>query len=212
MIAFNNIKQLSYDETTFPITLADVKFQSKWFQENPNDTSLDDYINNDVIPVVISEFEKETGFLIQDQTYKATIPNLQSPIYNTFKAQLIHLNVSSVNDVLYYPCEWNGSDAKTILATENYNWLNEEGDTSKIFELKACYLNFYEIPNNFEVSYRGGYLNNDFTNIPKNLKRGLAKYAADLIDVRQELCDCNSIYREFVNSICRQYRRYTDLI
>jgi len=210
MMAFNNIKQLSYDETTFPITIADVKFQSKWFQTNPTDTSLDTYITNDVIPVCIAEFEKETGFLIQNQTYKATIPSLQSPIYKTFKAQLIHLNVRSVNDVLYYPCNWNGSDAKTILATENYNWLNEEGDTSKIFELKPCYLDFYEMPNNFEVTYAGGYLN--FANMPKDLKRGLAKYAADLVDVRQELCDCNSIYREFVNSIVRKYRRYTTLI
>ena len=40
---FVAVDNLSYNDTSFPITLEDVKFHSKWFDENENYTTLDTY-------------------------------------------------------------------------------------------------------------------------------------------------------------------------
>ena len=204
---FVAVDNLSYNDTSFPITLEDVKFHSKWFDENENDTTLDTYIQNFVIPQAVKSFEIATGFLIQDQTYSATINSLQSPIYQCFRAGLIHLNVRSVNDVLYFPCNWNGIDERSILDTGSYIFTEASGNVAKHFYLKSCYLSFYEIENNIKVSYSAGYENNDFTNIPKDIKNCLAMYSADLIDIKKGLCEGQGQHDGWIRQTVNKYRR-----
>jgi hypothetical protein len=204
---FVSVEQLTYNDATFPITLADVKFHSKWFNENADDTTLDNYITNFRIPQAVKSFESATGFLIQDQTYSATINSLQSPIYQGFRAGLIHLNVRSVNDVLYFPCGWNGIDARSILDTENYIFTEASGNVAKHFYLKACSFSFYEIENNIKVSYSAGYENNNFTNIPKDIKNCLAMHSADVIDIKKGLCDGQGQHDGWIAQTVSKYRR-----
>ena len=97
--SFGNVKRLTYNQTSYPITLVDVKAYSKWFETSPTDTSIDTWITNFVIPKAVEQFEAVSGYLILDQTFQASIRSLQSPVYKTFQAELIHLNIRSVNDV-----------------------------------------------------------------------------------------------------------------
>jgi len=209
---FGNAKRLTYNTTSYPITLAEVKALSKWFVINPTDTSIDTWISTFVIPKAVDQFEKMSGYLIQDQSFQASIPSLQSPIYNTFKADLLHLNVRTVNDVLYYPCEWNNTDAKTILDTEAYYFTAEFGNTPFIFDLKSCYLSFYPIKNNIETSYSGGFEENDFTNLPIDIKETLIMYAADLVDIKKELCDCMGFHNGWISQTINRYSKQQDLM
>ena len=210
--SFGNVKRLTYNQTSYPITLADVKAYSKWFETNPTDTSIDTWITNFVIPKAVEQFEAVSGYLILDQTFQASIRSLQSPIYETFQAELIHLNVRSVNDVLYYPCDWNNTDAKTILDTKNYYFTPEQSNTPYIFNLESCYLSFYEIQNNIQTSYAGGFENNDFTNLPIDILETLKMYAADIVDIRKNMCDCSGFHDGWIAQTINKYSRIKDLL
>jgi len=212
MSSFGNTQRLTYNTTNFPITINEAKSRSKWFKLSPTDTTLDSDIQNFFIPKAVDQFEKASGFLIQDQTYKATIPSLQSPIYKNFEAELIHLNVRTVQDVLYHPCDWNGNDTKTILDTENYIFLEEAGNTPKILQLKACYLSFYEVCNNIQTTYVGGYEDNDFTNLPSDIKQCIIMYVADIIDIEKEICNCQGQHDGWITQIVNRYSRKTSLM
>ena len=210
--SFGNVKRLSYNQTSYPITLADVKAYSRWFETSPTDTSIDTWIENFVIPKAVEQFESTSGYLILDQTFQASIRSLQSPIYETFQVELIHLNVRSVNDVLYYPCDWNNTDAKTILDTENYYFISEQGNAPYVFNLKSCYLSFYEIQNNIQTSYAGGFEDNDFTNLPVDILETLKMYAADIVDIRKNICDCSGFNDGWISQTINKYSRIKDLL
>jgi hypothetical protein len=207
MFSFGNVTRLSYNQTSYPITLADVKLYSKWFDINSTDTSIDTWIESFVIPKAVEQFESSSGYLILDQTFQATIRSLQSPIYQTFQAGLIHLNVRSVDGVLYYPCDWEGVDARTTLDTEGYFFIAEQGNAPYTFNLKSCYLSFYEIQNNIQTSYAGGFEENDFTSLPIDILEALKMYAADLVDIRKNMCDCSGFHDGWIAQTVQKYSR-----
>jgi hypothetical protein len=122
------------------------------------------------------------------------------------------LNVRSINDVLYYPCDWNNTDAKTILDTKNYYFTPEQSNTPYIFNLESCYLSFYEIQNNIQTSYAGGFENNDFTNLPIDILETLKMYAADIVDIRKNMCDCSGFHDGWIAQTINKYSRIKDLL
>ena len=210
--SFGNVKRLTYNQTSYPITLADIKAYSRWYIENPTDTTFDTWVEQVAIPIAIEEFENKAGYLILDQTFQATIRSLQSPIYETFQAELIHLNIRSINDVLYYPCDWNNTDAKTILDTENYYFTAEQGNTPYIFNLEKCYFSFYEIQNNIQTSYTGGFQDNNFTNLPVDILKALKMQVSDIIDITRGLCGCEGFYSGLISQTINKYSRIKDLL
>lgn len=205
MINFCNVKvdELTRNTSILPITVAEVKAYSK---QDFLDTSKDAFIDK-MIMRAIDGWEAETGFLILDQTFNTSLYN-QVEIYSNFKARLTRLNVRSFGNVLYYPCQWNNIDPKSILSTDTYYFTVEKGTTPAIFQLKegVCYLNLYPVYNNLEIDITAGYEANNFTNMPQEIKDALAMQAADLIDIHEGFC---GFYSQEIQRIYGKYTAYT---
>jgi len=205
MINFCNVKvdELTRNTSILPITVADVKAYSK---QDFLDTSKDAFINEKIMRA-IDGWEAETGFLILDQTFNTSLYN-QVEIYSNFKARLTRLNVRSFGNVLYYPCQWNNIDPKSILSTDTYYFTVEKGTTPAIFQLKegVCYLNLYPVYNNLEIDITAGYEGNNFTNMPQDIKDVLAMQAADLVDGFTGFC---GFYEQEIQRIYGKYTAYT---
>lgn len=205
MINFCNVKinELTRNTSILPITVADVKAYSK---QDFLDTSKDAFINK-MIMRAINGWEAETRFLILDQTFNTSLYN-QVEIYSNFKARLTRLNVRSFGNVLYYPCQWNNIDPKSILSTDIYYFTVEKGTTPAIFQLKegVRYLNLYPVYNNLEIDITAGYEGNNFTNMPQDIKDALAMQAADLVDGFEGFC---GFYEQEIQRIYSKYTAYT---
>lgn len=188
---FSKRQTISRDTSSYPITLANVKDKSFYFNENPSDDSQDDYINNIVIPNVIRGWEKETKYLLLDQTIKAFVPSLQYINSKDLEIELTSLNVRSISGITYYPETWNESDAKSTLISSYYLTTSEIVPTPSKIRIKTDYvpLSLFPISNNFEIQYLAGFESNDFTNLNQDIIDALSMQAAVIIDVRNGYCE-----------------------
>lgn len=207
IVNFNNTAELSKNTTSYPITIDDVKAYSKYFRKNnPTDTTQDTFIQQMIVRAV-SDWEAETGFALLDQTLKIALYNI---IYlnSNLKARITRLNVRSVEDVLYHPTTWNQSDSKVVLDQDRYTISPELGTMPQIFQLNDCTLSLYKIYNNLETNIVCGYENNDFTNLPQDIKECLIMQVSDIIDIDNDICDCQGFYGGEVQRIYKQYTIY----
>ena len=205
---FCDVKTLTRNATSYPITVADVKGYSRYYSKT-NDNTKDAFIEKLIAQAVLN-WENETGFLLLDQTFKTSLYN-QRAIYQGFKGRLTRLNIRSFGDVLYHPCNWNETDAKEILSTDLYVWTPESGTTPAMFQLKSnvSYLELFEVYNNLEVTITGGYALNDFATMPQDIKNCLAMQCANLFDADNNEGCGDGFYAYEVNRIYGKYKPYT---
>lgn len=206
IVSFTDVNTVTRNTTTFPISIDDVKSYAKYFRKgDPLDISQDAFIDK-MITRAVHNWENETGFLLLDQTFNTSLYN-QVNIFSNFKASITRLNVRSFGDIYYYPKNWNGLDVKSTLATDTYFFTEESGRTPAIFQLQgtAC-LSLYPVYNNLELDIVAGYENNDFTNMPQDIKDALAMMTADIIDVDNDICGCDGFYSQEIHAI---YKKFT---
>ena len=197
--SFINFTQITRNTSTLPITPAEVRAVSQFFSGNRDDTSIDGEITNLILQGVLN-WERETRFLIFDQTFKAFLYN-EYLVTNKFCGRLPVMNVYSFDSIKYHPCDWNYTDAKITLDTNLYYFTPEAGTDSAQFKLRNDYLEVFQIYNNIEFNGKGGYQNNNFTNLPIEIKTALIGMTADNLDATKGICGCNGSYYEDVKAI-----------
>lgn len=204
-----NKQILNENTTTYPITLSDIKLKSQYFTQNATDTSKDLYIQNVVIPNVIKNWEQNTKYILLD---KVLINFLE--LNEDYAIQIITdldylsvncLNVREINSVKYYPWNWNNIDQKTILDPANYYFTNELLKTPKKFILKNNIndLSLFRIENNFQIEFKAGFLNNDFSTLKSEIKDCLSMQGAMIIDGLNGFC--NDIYSEVITDCYNKF-------
>ena len=203
---FENKKIISRNISSYPILLADVKARSKFYLENPTDTDQDSYVVNFIIPSVIKDWELSTKFLLLDQLIQAYIPNIQYINSNSLEMKIENLNIREVDFIKYYPQDWNESDARITLDPDFYLVTEEIMQIPSKIKIKKENLpiSLFNIQNNFQIQYQVGYLGNDFTNLPQQIKDALAMQAATIIDIRNGYCE------DFYSTLIQEaYAEYT---
>lgn len=204
-----NKQILNENTTTYPITLGDIKLKSQYFTQNATDTSKDLYIQNVVIPNVIKNWEQNTKYILLD---KVLINFLE--LNEDYAIQIITnldylsvncLNVREINSVKYYPWNWNNIDQKTILDPANYYFTNELLKTPKKFILKNNIndLPLFRIENNFQIEFKAGFLNNNFSTLKSEIKDCLSMQGAMIIDGLNGFC--NDIYSEVITDCYNKF-------
>ena len=73
-------------------------------------------------------------------------------------------------------------------------------------------MSFYEVCNNIQTTYVGGYEDNDFTNLPSDIKQCIIMYVADIIDIEKEICNCQGQHDGWITQIVNRYSRKTSLM
>ena len=197
--SFINFTQITQNISTLPITPAEVRAVAEFFSGNRNDTSFDAEITDLILDGVLN-WERETSFLIFDQTFKAFLYN-EYLITNKFYGRLPVINVYSFDAIKYHPCNWNYTDAKITLDTNLYYFTDEAGKDSAQFKLIGNYLEVFQMYNNIEFNGKGGYQNNNFTNLPIKIKKALINMTADSFDKKKGVYSCNGAYYEEVKAI-----------
>ena len=197
-----NFTQITRNTSTLPITPAEIRAVAQYFSGNRDDTSFDAEITSLILQAVFN-WERETKFLIFDQTFKAFLYD-QLSITHNFSGRLPVMNVYSFDAIKYYPCDWNYTDAKITLDPSLYYFMPEVGTDSAQFKLRNGYLEVFEVYNNIEFNGKGGYQNNIFTNLPLEIKRALILMTADDFDAIKGLCGCNGAYYSEVKAIYNQ--------
>lgn len=190
MFNFSVIKTVSKTISSYPINLKDVVCRSEYFRSIEDDGSLNSYITCLVIPKVINDWEKSTGYLLLDQTIQAFIPDLKSINTNQINIGFNHLNIREFTNFKYYPCDWNYTDAKSIFDASNYFIIPEAGGESAKLNFKEDYLPItgFSMLNNFEANYKAGFASNNFTTLNPAIKDVLACRAASVIDNMKGFC------------------------
>ena len=208
---FSDVKILTRNITSYPVTVADVKGYSKYYRKS-GDNTQDAFLEKLIIQTVLN-WESETGFLLLDQTFKTSLYN-QRAIYQNFKGRLTNLNIRSFGNILYHPCNWNQADAKSILSTDLYYWTPESGTNPAMFQLKSgvCHLELFEVYNNLETTITGGYELNNFTTMPQDIMNCLAMQCSDIFDADNEMCGCEGFYSYEVKRTYQKYTPYTTTI
>lgn len=209
---FSNTQTISRDTSSYPITLADVKDKSFYFKDNPDDDSFDDYIEDFVIPKIISDWEDTTKYILLDSEIKSFIPNIEFINSQRLALKLKHLNIRSLEELKYYEYDVELPDNKTEITSDYYNVSDE---LNKI--VRKIYLNYsllplriYPIENNIECSYLAGFADNDFTNLSQDIKDCLAAQASVVFDVKQGYCD--NYYVDFISKVYNDYSAVERLI
>lgn len=202
---FSNITTLTRNTSSYPITLAEVKARSEYFRINPTDTSLDSYINLQIIPKVVYDWEKSTKYLLLDQTLQAFVPNIRDVNIKELNIGICNLNVRQVSNIKYYPKKWNYSDTKLTLETDKYFLLPESGRFPIQFNIREEYLPFtiFSMTNNLEANYSAGFQNNNFSTINPLIVDALATQAAMAIDARTGFCP--EFYSDIVGEVYANY-------
>ncbi len=188
---FSNNKIISRDSSSYPITIETVKAKSFYFQNNPEDESQDTYITEVLIPAVVRNWERNTGYLILDTTIQSFVPNIQN--INSFKLEIpfSNLNIRSIESIKYYPSCWDEIETKTTMDLADYKISQEILRKPSSFRLSknSCSLCIYPISNNLEANYSGGFLDNDFSTLDQEIKDALNMQAAVAIDTKNGYCD-----------------------
>lgn len=202
---FSIIKTISKDLDPYPILLNDVKSRSEYFRQNPADTSLDSYINSIIIPKIVFDWEKTTGYLLLDQRIQALVPNIKSINTNMINLGFNHLNIREFIDFKYYPENWNYSDAKTILDPSHYFIIPEAGNECAKLNLKQDHtpLIMFNMVNNLEANYNAGFVGNDFTGIDPSIIDALGSQAAMAVDAKTGYCQ--DFYSTIIAEIYAEY-------
>lgn len=188
--SFSDKRTITRNTSSYPIILSDIKGRSEYFRQNPTDATLDNWINQIIIPKIIYDWEKSTGYLILDQTIQAQVPDLwvirQEQINITFE----HLNIREFSSIKYFPENWNYTDPKLVFEASDYFIIPE-------ISRKAARLNFkqeklpitiYACHNNLEANYKAGFQNNNFTDLNPLIKDALSSQAASMVDAKTGYC------------------------
>jgi hypothetical protein len=188
---FSNKKTISRDSSSYPITIETVKAKSFYFQENPDDESQDTYIEEVLIPAIVRNWERNTGYVILDTSIQAFVPNIQN--INSFKLEIpfSNLNIRSITSIKYYPCNWDESESKTTMDSEDYKISEEIIKKPSSFRLSKNLgnISIYPITNNLEANYLAGFLDNDFSDLDPEITDALNMQAAVAIDTKMGYCD-----------------------
>lgn len=202
---FSNTKTVSRNKNSYPITLDDVKDKSFYFKDNPDDDSLDDYIEDFVIPKIVSDWEDSTKYILLDTETKSFVPNIEFINSNRLPLSLPQLNVRSVESVKYYEYDVALPSTKTTITDSYYSVSDEVKVTPKKIYLHYSLLplRIYPIENNIECSYLAGFEDNDFTNLSQDIKDCLAAQASLVIDIKQGYCD--NFYVDFITKVYDDY-------
>ena len=187
---FSNTKTISRNTTSYPISVSDVKALSEYFRQNPSDPSLDSYISNQIIPKIIFDWEKSTGYLLLDHSIQAFVPNLKTIIGEQLNIGFEHLNIRTFSSVKYYPEDWDYSEARTTFDSSKYFIIPECARESAKLNFKEANLpiDLFSIQNNLECNYLAGYTSNVFTTLPPIIKDALASQAALAVDAKTGFC------------------------
>lgn len=197
---FGNFKEVTKLTSPLPITAAQVRAKARYFEDNRDDTSKDSEIEDDILQGVLN-WERETGFLIFDQTFKVFLYN-ERYITTNFTASIPVLNVYSFDSIKYYPCDWNYQDPKTTLDQTLYYFTPEAGLSPSQFK-PTKELQVFSVYNNIELNAKGGYQDNNFASMQLNIKKALILMVADAFDVKQGYCAMNTAE---VRAIYEQYK------
>ncbi|MFT6842661.1 MAG: hypothetical protein ACJASR_001430 [Psychroserpens sp.] len=202
---FTNKKIISRNTSSYPIDLADVKEKSAFYEENPTDTSMDNYVINTLIPNIVDDWEESTNYLLLDQVIKAYVPDLQFINSNSLEIGLNYLNIREVNSIKYYPSNWNEEAIKTILNSTNYIITEELLKISSKLKIKKEYLpiTLFNITNNLESEIQAGFASNDFSTLNPQIKEVLSMQAATAVDVRQGYC--KGFYNEIIYELYEKF-------
>lgn len=209
---FENTKTVSRDISSYPITLEDVKAKSFYFKDNPDDESFDSYIETFVIPKVVNDWEETTKFILLDSEIKAYIPNLEFINSNRLPLSLEQLNIRSIDSLKYFEYDIN-LPAERVQINSDYFSKSEELKKVPIniyLHNSLLPLHLYPITNNLECSYKAGFEDNDFDNIPVDIKDCLAAQASIIFDVKQGYCD--NYYLDFIAKTYDDYSAVKRLI
>jgi len=120
LFSFSNTKTISRNTATYPITAADVKAMSEYFRQNPSDTSLDSYITNMIIPKIVFDWEKSTGYILLDTSIQAFVPDLKTIRGEQLNLGFNHLNIWTFSSVKYYPENWDYSESRATFDPADY--------------------------------------------------------------------------------------------
>ena len=202
--SFTNFTSLTRNTATLPITPAEVRAVAQYFNGNRDDTTIDAEITRYILQGVFN-WENETRFLLLDQTFKTFLYN-EYYITHKFIARLPVLNVYSVDNIKHHPCDWNYTDAKITLDPTLYFTTPEAGTDPIKFQLRGGCLKVFEMYNNIEFNGKGGYVNNNFTNMPLEIKDALILMVADILDARKGLCACQGA---FYGEVLARYKKHT---
>jgi len=202
---FSNTKTVSRDTSSYPITLADVKDKSFYFKDNPDDTTLDDYIEDFVIPKIISDWEDSTKYILLDTEIKSFVPNIEFINSNRLPLSLSHLNVRSIESIKYYEHDVSLPSTKTEITSSYYSTSEEIKITPKKIYLHYSLLplRIYPIENNIECNYLAGFASNNFATLSQDVKDCLAAQASLVIDIKQGYCD--NFYVDFITKVYDDY-------
>lgn len=202
--SFTNFTQITQNATTLPITPAEVRAISQYFNDQRDYTGIDAEISQYILEAAFN-WENETRFLLLDQTFKVFLYN-EYYITQNFIARLPVSNVYSVDGIKYHPSDWNYTDAKITLDPELYFITPEAGADTMKFQLRCGSFEVFKMYNNLEFNGKGGYENNDFTNMPLEIKRALILMTADILDARKNLCECQGA---FYKEVLSRYKKRT---
>lgn len=202
---FSTSEIISRDTSSYPITVAEVKVYSQYCQINPTDTTVDPLIQN-VIAEYVDSWEEHTKYLILDQTIKSYIPNL-SIVTGDCPLLLNFLNVRTIENIKYYPSNWNRSDAKTTLT--NF-WITPELLKIPRSIRSSELLDLFPVENNLETQIKGGFEDNIFTNLKGEIKQALIYGSAQVFDSSKGICA--GTYTSRILQISNKYTLPTETI
>jgi len=187
---FTNKQIISRNTATYPILLADVKAKSFFYMDNPTDTSQDDFVTDFLIPTIICDWENSTNYLLLDQVIKAYVPDLQFINNNSLEIGLHYLNIREIDEINYYPFDWDEIVAKTTLDSGDYIITQEllAIDSKLKIKKENIPLRLFNIKNNLEVQLQAGFLANDFTSLDPEIKDALAMQIATALDTKMGYC------------------------
>jgi hypothetical protein len=190
LFSFSNKKIISRNTTSYPINASDVKALSEYFRQNPSDTSLDSYITNQIIPKIIFDWEKSTGYLLLDHSIQAFVPDLQTIMGEQLNIGFEHLNIRTFSSVKYYPEDWDYSEARTAFDLSKYFIIPEcARECAKLnFKQVNLPIDLFPMQNNLECNYLAGYASNSFATLPPMIKDALASQAALAVDAKTGFC------------------------
>lgn len=203
----SDYKILSRNTQLYPITLTDVKQAGIVNSISPSETTYDSFITNNIIPEVIQNWERDTGYYIQDTTIKSfyQLEHVLLPF------NLNILNVVSITNIKYYPYNWNGTDAKTTIATTDYYTIEESLQKPLQIIFKDTFNNhIYPSERNVEIEFKAGFTYNittpanTFINLPQDIKQALIYEAGRAFDASRN--HCNETFKDIINKTYAKYK------
>lgn len=189
---------LSQNTTSYPITLDEVK---QWCNINLANTSKDFIIQSKIIPVVVNDWECMTKFYLLDTSLKAT---LGKDYIHFSKVRLESLNLRDITEIQYYPSNYSvGDTVSTLDLSTDIDIESEMGYSStKVHYINGVLSLYCVYQSRLTISYNAGYLNNDFTSIPNDIKNALLEMACNKFSLEIGLCKNST---DFIRSAKKKY-------